>query len=166
MPLDIPDETTVFVDANILYYAVIPTPPFSEYVYPLMDRLSAGKLTGVVSFQVLADAQHKLMMSMLAAQYGLSRSNLVGWAKRHPAKVQSLTGLKNAVELLQSAAVDVVAQETDLLVTASQSATEYGILTNDATIVAQMNQLEITHLATNDDDFDRVPGITVWKPRA
>jgi hypothetical protein len=90
MPLDIPDGTTAFVDANILHYAVILTPPFSEHVYPLMDRLSAGQLIGVLSVQVLADAQHKTMMSLLAAQYGLSRSKLVGWAKLHPEKLRAL----------------------------------------------------------------------------
>jgi predicted nucleic acid-binding protein len=41
----------------------------------------------------------------------------------------------------------------------------HGLLTNDALIVAVMQRHGITHLATNDDDFDRVPGITVWKPR-
>lgn len=39
------------------------------------------------------------------------------------------------------------------------------LLTNDAMIVALMQRHELTHLVTNDDDFDHVPGLTVWKPR-
>jgi predicted nucleic acid-binding protein len=39
------------------------------------------------------------------------------------------------------------------------------LLLGDANIVVQMRTNDVTHLATNDDDFDRVPGITVWKPR-
>jgi len=39
------------------------------------------------------------------------------------------------------------------------------LLLGDASIVPQMQRHGIVHLATNDDDFDRVPGITVWKPR-
>jgi predicted nucleic acid-binding protein len=39
------------------------------------------------------------------------------------------------------------------------------LLLGDANIVVQMQAHGIVHLATNDDDFDRVPGITVWKPR-
>jgi predicted nucleic acid-binding protein len=62
MPLDIPDGEAAFVDANILHYAVIGTPPFSEHVYLFIDRLDSGLLTGVVSVQVLADAQHKTML--------------------------------------------------------------------------------------------------------
>lgn len=39
------------------------------------------------------------------------------------------------------------------------------LLLGDASIVVQMQRYGIVHLVTNDDDFDRVPGITVWKPR-
>jgi predicted nucleic acid-binding protein len=39
------------------------------------------------------------------------------------------------------------------------------LLLSDATIVILMQPHGITHLATNDDDFDNVPDITVWKPR-
>lgn len=46
-----------------------------------------------------------------------------------------------------------------------QSSRNHGLLTNDSLIVALLQRHGITHLATNDDDFDRVPGITVWKPR-
>ena len=42
---------------------------------------------------------------------------------------------------------------------------EYGLLTNDAMIVALMQRHRLSHLITNDDDFDAVPGLTVWKPR-
>jgi hypothetical protein len=28
-----------------------------------------------------------------------------------------------------------------------------------------MEHLGLTHLATNDDDLDRIPGLTIWKPR-
>jgi predicted nucleic acid-binding protein len=92
MSLDIPDGETAFVDANILHYAVIATPPFSEHVYPFIDRIDSGLLTGIVSVQALADAQHKTMLSLLATQYRLPRSKLVRWVKDHPAELRALTG--------------------------------------------------------------------------
>jgi predicted nucleic acid-binding protein len=51
------------------------------------------------------------------------------------------------------------------LPTAMDLVQTHQLLLGDANIVAQMQRHEIAHLATNDDDFDRVPGITVWKPR-
>jgi predicted nucleic acid-binding protein len=148
-----------------LHYAVIPTPPFSEHVYPLMDRLTAGAIDGVINYQVLADAQHKAMLSLLAAQYGLPRAKLVGWAKKLPTKVGAMTGLAEAVELLQMAAVGILPLEKKCFSEAVNIIKQCGLLTNDAVIVAQMQRHGITHLVTSDDDFDRVPGITVWKPR-
>lgn len=38
-------------------------------------------------------------------------------------------------------------------------------MTNDALTVAVMERLGVTVLATNDDDLDAVPGLTVYKPR-
>jgi len=40
-----------------------------------------------------------------------------------------------------------------------------GLLTNDAIVIALMRRQGLSHLVTNDDDFDAVPGITVWKPK-
>ncbi len=52
-----------------------------------------------------------------------------------------------------------------LLPTAVAIAQAHKLLLCDAIIVALMQRHGITHLATNDDDFDRVPGINVGKPR-
>jgi len=52
-----------------------------------------------------------------------------------------------------------------LLQQAAHLSVTHELLTNDAALLAHMQALGITHLATNDDDFDKVTGITVWKPR-
>ncbi|MBA3441072.1 MAG: hypothetical protein H0T92_14500 [Pyrinomonadaceae bacterium] len=38
------------------------------------------------------------------------------------------------------------------------------LLTNDALAFSVMEKLGVTHLATNDDDFDSVSGVKVFKP--
>jgi predicted nucleic acid-binding protein len=40
----------------------------------------------------------------------------------------------------------------------------HGLLTNDALVLASMQDEAIKHLASNDADFDRVPGITRYNP--
>ncbi len=52
-----------------------------------------------------------------------------------------------------------------LIVEAATLSAQCGLLTNDALIVALMRRHGLTNLVTNDDDFDSVPGLTVWKPR-
>jgi len=40
-----------------------------------------------------------------------------------------------------------------------------GLFTNDAIALALMRREGLDHIVTNDDDFDGVAGLTVWKPR-
>lgn len=41
---------------------------------------------------------------------------------------------------------------------------QHGLLTGDALIVALMKHLGLTDLASNDADFDHVPGLTRYAP--
>jgi predicted nucleic acid-binding protein len=59
----------------------------------------------------------------------------------------------------------VLPTDTELLREATVLAVQNQLLTNDALIVALMRRHQLTELVTNDDDFDRVSGLTVWKPR-
>ncbi len=52
-----------------------------------------------------------------------------------------------------------------LLEEAAEVSAQLRLLTNDATIVALMKRHELHNLATNDDDFDNIANLTVWKPR-
>jgi predicted nucleic acid-binding protein len=38
------------------------------------------------------------------------------------------------------------------------------LLTTDAVIIATMRRHRISHLISNDRDFLRIPGITLWRP--
>jgi predicted nucleic acid-binding protein len=40
----------------------------------------------------------------------------------------------------------------------------HGLLTNDSLIVAAAQEYGLDSLASRDDDFDRIPGLTVYKP--
>ena len=52
-----------------------------------------------------------------------------------------------------------------ILQQAAHLSVSHELLTNDAALLVHMQTLGMTHLATNDDDFDKVTGIMVWKPR-
>jgi predicted nucleic acid-binding protein len=166
LSLDLPLGAEVFIDANILHYAVVPILPHTANVLPFIDGLRRGEFIGYLNFQSLSDAHHKTMASLAASQYQLTRSNIVGWLKSHPQAIKSLTGLAQAATMLSSLSLNLLPADSDLLAEAATIAQTHGLLTNDAIIVALMQRHGLTHLATNDDDFDRVPGITVWKPRA
>lgn len=41
---------------------------------------------------------------------------------------------------------------------------EFGLLTNDALLLATMRAYSLTHLASNDTDFLSVPSLSLWRP--
>ena len=58
----------------------------------------------------------------------------------------------------------LVTVTSGLLVAGVALSQQVGLLTNDALIVALMQANGLTRIASNDDDFDRVPGITRYAP--
>jgi predicted nucleic acid-binding protein len=51
-----------------------------------------------------------------------------------------------------------------LVETAALLSRQTGLLSDDALILAIMRQHGLTKIASNDPDFDRVPGITRYEP--
>ena len=165
MPLDLPDGTACFLDANILYYALVPTPGVSPPCLALMDRIIAGHVLASVSVPVLSDAIHKVMTAEAAELARRERSGIVGYLGEHPEVIKRLVEYPLAMERLGIVPMTILPVDDQLLRSAAHLAVQHGLLTNDALIVALMQRHDLTNLATNDDDFDFVPGLTVWKPR-
>jgi predicted nucleic acid-binding protein len=165
MALELPDGSTCFVDSNILYYALVPTPGISEHCLTLIDRAVAGTLVGSVSVAVLSDTIHKVMVSEAAQVQNRDRTGTIGYLGRHLEVIKRLVEYPQAMVRLSSVPMNIFPVERDLLFEASKLAVQHGLLANDAMILAQMQRHQLTHLVTNDDDFDVVPAITVWKPR-
>jgi predicted nucleic acid-binding protein len=165
VPLNIPTGATVFIDANIFYYHFVSLPGLSIACKDFLHRIEQGDLTGVTATVVLAEAQHKVMLAEAVQKSGLSAQGLVrrlmqttgllAGLSHHRIVPSTVVAMNVRIEPLTMA---ILQQAADLSVT-------HELLTNDAALLAHMQALGITHLATNDDDFDKVTGITVWKPR-
>ena len=66
-------------------------------------------------------------------------------------------------DLLQ-ARVDILPLSYRDLHASRQFRETYGLMTNDSLLVAVMRRTRARYLATNDADFERIPGITVCLP--
>ncbi|NLY01467.1 MAG: PIN domain-containing protein [Rhodopirellula sp.] len=60
--------------------------------------------------------------------------------------------------------VNTVAVPPALISIAASVSQTTGLLTNDALVVAVMQEHGLTDLASHDTDFDRVPGLTRYAP--
>ena len=165
MPLDLPDGASCFLDANIFYYHFVETPVVSDYCTDLLERIARGVVTAFTSTHLLAEAIHKIMLAEAAARFNLRRPSLVNWLQANRHRIGELSEFPQAVRELSAMPVARLPIESADLIRTAEVCRDFSLLTNDALSIALMQHHGLAHLATNDDDFDDTPGLTIWKPR-
>jgi predicted nucleic acid-binding protein len=114
---------------------------------------------------VISDAIHATMLAEAVLRFGLETVSVRRFLKRNFWRMKELSTFVKSAESLLSSRIERLPVDPADVLQATHISCDLGLLTNDAIIVALMQRHGIAHIATNDDDFDRVPGITVWKPR-
>lgn len=71
---------------------------------------------------------------------------------------------KQVVTLAQALKLTIEPIALDLLKRGSDLSPQRRLLTNDALMLAVIEKLGVSYLATNDDDFDSIAGLNVFKP--
>lgn len=161
---DIPAGVAVFVDANIFIYYFGADPILGPACKQLLERIEHQEMEGFTSAQVLGDVMHRLMAQEACLVFGWPVAGIARRLKRHPSEVQSLTRYRQAIDeisLLGIQVLPVLGQQVSLAADVSRLS---GLLTSDALIVTVMRHHGLTHLASHDADFDRVPGLTRYAP--
>jgi predicted nucleic acid-binding protein len=160
---DLVGGESIFLDANPLVYHFAPHPKFGSACTQLIKRIDNQELQARTSTHVLSEAAHHLMT--------LEASTIFGWTskvaqrlKQQPIHVQKLTNFRQAIEQVSQLGIKVLTIPPDMIATAAAISQQTGLLSNDALIVAMMQANGLTNLASADNDFDRVPGLTRYGP--
>jgi predicted nucleic acid-binding protein len=157
---DILSNSRVFVDANIVLYALQHR---SRQCRSFLERCAAGSIEGYISTIVLAEIAHRRMMQE-AQQRGVVGSNPSRSLSEKPELVRQLSLYAEDVrDLLDGGLVVETVQSEDFLI-ALELQEQNGLLTNDALNLAVTKRLGIREIATADKIFDSVQGIIVYKP--
>jgi predicted nucleic acid-binding protein len=160
----IPNGVQVFIDANTFIYHSAADPTYGAACKVFMERIARREIEGFTSAHVLCDVAHRVMTLEAIAQFGCPIKGIAMRLRQHPAEVQKLTRFRQAVEEIRQIGIQVLPVDFDLIYGATAFSQQHGLLTGDALLVAVMQAHRLTHLASNDDDFDRVPGITRYAP--
>lgn len=162
---DIPRQTTVMLDANVVIYALFPQSAYHQTCKELLERGARREVQLRLTVSVTADILHRAMVLEFLAQGHVQRSaDAVTYLKQHPQAVQQLTHYKNILrDLIQSQIMILPLTYRDLH-SSRLYREQHGLLTNDSLLLAVMRREGIHYLATNDLDFERVPGIAVRRP--
>lgn len=164
MPLDLPDGSDVFVDANIFVYHFSGPTEYTDSCTAFLQRIEEGKVSGSTSSLVLAETLHRLMIIEAASALRLEPKAAIRHLKAHSEDAKTLTSHHVAVETIQALGFHILPLSMDDILHSNDLKKAFGLLTNDAINLAIMRRRRLQHIATNDPDFERIPELRVWKP--
>jgi|SRR5579884_20355 len=104
-------------------------------------------------------------MVVEAATKFVWKSKVVERLKQQPDKVRQLTKFRQAIQQVPQLGIHLLSIAPALIDAGTLVSQQTGLLTNDALIAAVMQSNGLTNLASNDPDFDGVPGITRYAPQ-
>jgi predicted nucleic acid-binding protein len=160
----IPAGTAVFLDANSLVYHFTNDPKYGVASIRLVNQVEQGTLSGSTSTDVLADVAHRLMTLEAIALNGWPYAGIAARLRKHHHVIPKLTIFQQAITSLPQLNIQVIPITQSLLEAATLASQQFELLNGDALIVAVMQAHGLAHLASNDADFDRVPGLTRYSP--
>ncbi len=161
---DLATGDSVFVDANTLIYHFGPHPTFGTACRQLMQRIESQDLLGFTSTHTLGEVAHQLMIVEALTLPSWSPGKVKKRLRQQPGALQNLSRFRMAVETVLQSRITVLTIAPALLGTAAIVSQQYGLLTNDALIVALMQANNLIRIASHDTDFGRMPGLTRYAP--
>jgi predicted nucleic acid-binding protein len=161
---EIASGDAVFLDANTLVYHFANEPEYGAACTQLIKRIEQRELRGFTSTHVLADVAHRLMTLEAISLFGWSPARIAVQLRRHRGEIPKLDAHVQAIARIPLLAIQVLPTSQPLLEAATLLSKEHELLTGDALIVALMQHHGLVNLASNDADFDRVPGLTRYAP--
>jgi predicted nucleic acid-binding protein len=157
---DLQNGDAVFVDANVLIYHFTNHPRYGAACTALAERIELKEIQGFTSTHCLADVAHRIMTIEAMGRFTWPASGLAARLKKRHASIPQLTLFPPATEKVGQLGIQIVPIVESLVLAATHISQHCELLTGDALIVAVMRQHGLSKLASEDADFDRVPGLT------
>lgn len=162
MTLDeIPSGATVYVDANIFIYRFTRQ---SDQCRLFLARCCSMDLRCATGSHVILEVAHRLMMVEAVDRGLVSGRNIPSRLKRRPELVGALGDTRRWIEAVADFNITVLVPTWRIIESSLFWQRRYGLLVNDSVSAAMMDEHDITTIATNDRDFERIEGLSVHMP--
>lgn len=155
----LPNHSFVLIDANIFVYGLSGQ---SGQCTAFLTRCLQEEVTGIALLETVNEATHRFMIAE-----ALSKGLVARGTARHLRDSKIIPALSDywkSVERILALNLLFVPVNESILRNAQIERQAAGLLTNDSIIVSGMREYGVSFLATNDADFERVAGITIFKP--
>jgi len=148
-----------------MVYSFLQVEPFAKTCKDFFQRVANLEIEAFTGADVAGTVVHRVMVAEAITEFGLESREAVNYLKTHPEAVKQLRWYRAIPSDIAQARVHILDVTYRELHGSKKYRSDYGLLTADSIILAVMERYKLVHLATNDDDFERVSGIKVWMPR-
>lgn len=160
----VPEGTVLFLDANIIVFHFSGHPKYGDSCTRLFKRIENQEVEGVTSAHVLADVAHRLMTMEAMSLFGWPLNSLAARLRKHHHEIPKLNVYRQALTKISQMGIRTLPISDQFVLAAGNNCLLYELMTGDALIVSVMQHHALVHLASEDADFDRVPGISRYAP--
>jgi hypothetical protein len=129
-----------------------------------LERIELGALKGCIAAPILSEVAHRLMTLEACETFGWPYPGIAQRLRQHPEHVQKLHRFRDALAEIAAIGLPIFTISDQEVFHAAELSQQYGLLSNDALVASVMQQHGVGHLASNDGDFDRVPGLIRYTP--
>lgn len=158
-------NSKIFVDANIFLYSILGHPSLKPKCQKFLFNIENGVYKAVTSSLVFNEVLHKLMLAEAIRTYGLSSErDALKLIKEKPELISNMSLVWENYYNLKKYPITIFSIDEGVMDNAVALSKKYGLLISDSVHTAIMKINGIDNIATNDSDFERIEGITVWKP--
>ncbi len=158
---DLKKGDSIFIDANIFIYNFGAQ---SDECREVLLECARGELTGYTLTSVLSEVLHRLMIAEAIEKGYISDKNPVRRLRENPGIIKKLSTYIHDVEKIKEMNINIVTLTVDLLERSAKIRKSEGLLTNDSLMVAAIKDLGLSKLVSNDNDFDHIKWLHVYKP--
>lgn len=155
------DGGSVLIDANIFIYHFGGRSPECK---AFLERCARRELLGYTSTPILAEVLHRLMIAEAIAKGLVTAKTAVRKLGKSPELVKQLVRYQEDVDKIFQMNLIIIALTPEIVRLSAEVRKSEGLLTNDSLVVACMRVQELTKVATANGDFDKISGMTVYKP--
>lgn len=130
----------------------------------LLLRCAKGVLTGYTLTSVLLEVLHRLMIAEAIEKGYITDKSPLKKLRENPGIIKKLTTYIQNVDKIGEMNINVVSLTHELIKKSAKIRQSEGLLTNDSIVAAAVKDLGLLNLVTNDNDFDCIEWLNIYKP--
>ena len=158
-------QSKIFIDANIFLYGALDYTKYRATCRTFLQNIESGAYFAATSTLVLNEIVHKLILAETTKTYRLrSESEAKKLIEDKSETISSLTRVWKTYAVIRAYPLVIYSIDKATMDMAADLSSRYGLFISDASHLAVMKINGISNIVTNDNDFQLVEDISIYKP--